>query len=396
LKKRRFFRRKSSRAPKENFLVLPQDGFEGEDEEEDEGAEPLPELSLLEQANQCLEAFPPQTGQARELLERALEAEPESFEALDTLGVLLSEEGEAEKAREVLLRSAKLRPEAGAEKFLYLAQLSAGAEALGHFTRGASILKAEFEALKVAAEAAGAERSTGTSSSSSSTGPPPAAEATAAKASVERRLAPLRQQFAGVQASIAELYMTELGDEADAEDKCEAALAEGLAMHASSLELLTSMVAHRKIQGCADDAKAAALAAVAAVKSAIEAAEAESDEDDDDLMRPCVELPDEEAVAGLCRHLIDLEQTSEARELLVGLLERDEEDLRAWVLLGWCHVVEKDPETAKDCVRHGLRLVKQHGGESDDFKPELQKLLKKAQATAAAPKPLEAIEEENE
>jgi len=396
LKKRRFFRRKSSRAPKENFLVLPQDDFEGEDEEEDEGAERWPELSLLEQANQCLEAFPPQTGQARELLERALEAEPESFEALDTLGVLLSDEGEAEKAREVLLRSAKLRPAAGAEKFLYLAQLSAGAEALGHFMRGASILKAEFEALKAAAEAAGAERSTSASSSSSSTGPPPAAEATAAKASVERRLAPLRQQFAGVQASIAELYMTELGDEADAEDKCEAALAEGLAMHASSLELLTSMVAHRKIQGCADEAKAAALAAVAAVKSAIEAAEAESDEDDDDLMRPCAELPDEEAVAGLCRHLIDLEQTSEARELLVGLLERDEEDLRAWVLLGWCHVVEKDPETAKDCVKHGLRLVKQHGGESDDFKPELQKLLKKAQATAAAPKPLEAIEEEDE
>jgi len=349
-----------------------------EDDEEDAEEDEEGEGSLLEQANDCLAEFPPRVARALELLEQALKAEPENPEVLDALGALLCEEGEPDRARSLLLASAKLRPDAGAEKFLCLAQLSTGAEALEHFGRGAAVLQSELEKT---------EASASSSSSSSSSPSKPA-------------FSPLRAQLAGVHASMAELYMTDLCDEAQAEEACEAALIKGFAVDSKCFELLSTKATLRKVQGRLDEAREVTLEAAKIIKPSIgqgassdaeeeaegsdeeEGDEDENEEDGEEAAGKAAP-PDEDAVAALCRIMIDLEQSTAARELLVGLLQRDEEDLRAWVLLGYCHIVEKDRETAQDCAKHGFRLCKKHGADAEDWKPELRKLLKKAQSLEA-------------
>lgn len=61
---------------------------------------------------------------------------------------------------------------------------------------------------------------------------------------------------------------------------------------------------------------------------------------------------------------------------------------------GWCHVVEKEPDTAEDCAKHGMKLCKKHGAIADAFKPELKKLLEKARGMERVAKPQDGDDEE--
>jgi tetratricopeptide (TPR) repeat protein len=75
--------------------------------------------------------------------ERALEIEPTNLTALDGLGSLLLEIGELDAAREVLIRSVRLAPERGAEKYLNLAQLLNGLDAIACFRKAIELLITE-------------------------------------------------------------------------------------------------------------------------------------------------------------------------------------------------------------------------------------------------------------
>mmetsp|Transcript_1583 Transcript_1583/g.4511 ORF Transcript_1583/g.4511 Transcript_1583/m.4511 type:complete len:463 (-) Transcript_1583:40-1428(-) len=409
------------------------DGDEEGEEEEGDGMDDGEASSLLEQAAECLAELPPRVDRARELFEEAWKAEPDSPEVLDAFGAFLCEDGDVERARQLLLRSAELRPKEGAEKFLYLAQMSSGEEALSHFSRGAGVLQTDLDRL--------VEQASRASSSTSLAGALGSGEGGASEGSeiiatvMSRAAAPLRRQLAGVRASIAELYMTDLCDLSEAEEKCEQALELGLKADPTCLELLVAKATFRKVQGRVDEAKQLTLEAARIIKAAggrgVEsdseseaeseaqadagdeakadagseakgdagdaalekgASEAEEGEEGEEGEEP--ELPDEDIVASVCRTMIDLEQTAEARRLLCGLLQRDEEDLRAWVLLGWCHVVEKEPDTAEDCAKHGMKLCKKHGAIADAFKPELKKLLEKARGMERVAKPQDGDDEE--
>lgn len=382
-----------------NHAVLQGGGEEQEDEEQEgsgaesdaaDGAAPgsgSADLSLLEQANLALADLPPQVQRARALMAEALQADPDNIQVLDALGALLCDEEETEEAKRHLLRSVELEPNVGAEKFLYLAQMSEGKEALEHFTNGASVLKAEIAGRPV-------KQTSGENSASSSSVCAPsstAGDGSSLKGPRTREQAAARRQLAEVQASIAELWMTDLCDEECAEDNCDAAVVEGLEADASNLQLLTAKATLLKVRGSIEDAKKAALDAAETAKAAVEAAEdceLVSEEEDASngedgaavSVKPPVLMPDEDSIASLTRVLIDLGETQPARELLCGLLERDEEDLRVWVLLGWCHVVEKDPETALDVVKHGFKLCKKHGEAGECWKAELRQLLKRVRS----------------
>jgi len=375
MKKGRFMRlkkRKNMSAEElAKHLVIDEDGLIADGSEGAGGAEDFDPtfadedeegLTLLERAKRCMCRFPPEVDRAKALLEDALKAEPESLEILEYFGTMLSEEGDEDRAREVLRKSVTLKPDGGPERYLYLAQLSRGSEALGFYRRGAATLKAQLES----------SQNTPATSSSSTAAPVGTVETARSQS--------LRAQLAGAQASIAELYMTDLADDDDAEERCEEAVLEGLKADPDCLALLTAQTSLLKVQGRVEEAKEVSLKCFKLISAAIDAATEEGDLHDDDeeedTGRPT--LPDEDTIASLARDLIDLEQTNEARELMCGLLARDEEDFRAWILLGWCHVVEADPETAKECAEHGLKLCKKHKEEADMWKPELKKLLDKA------------------
>merc|ERR1712187_851078 len=85
----------------------------------------------------------------------------------------------------------------------------------------------------------------------------------------------------------------------------------------------------------------------------------------------------DEDVVQLCRVLIDLLQTNEARVLLELLLEKNEEDIQVWCLLGFCHVVEKDAEGAKECAGHATKLCKKLGKEGAAWRPTIRDLIQR-------------------
>lgn len=91
---------------------------------------------------------------------------------------------------QVLARSILLGPEEGPDKYLYMAQLHEGREALGHYEKGLDLLRKQL------ADGGGA-------------GGPKEAEAA------------LRQRACMAYCSVAELFMTDLCFEEDAEARCQ-------------------------------------------------------------------------------------------------------------------------------------------------------------------------------
>merc|ERR1712046_258055 len=96
---------------------------------------------LVAEAQECLESLPPQIDRARQLFEEALKADGENPEVLDAFGAFLCEEGDGERGSELLTKSIRLRPDQGEEKFLVLAQMSSGEEALGFYERAITVLR---------------------------------------------------------------------------------------------------------------------------------------------------------------------------------------------------------------------------------------------------------------
>eukprot|EP00928_Gymnodinium_smaydae_P014584 TRINITY_DN15368_c0_g1_i1.p1 TRINITY_DN15368_c0_g1~~TRINITY_DN15368_c0_g1_i1.p1 ORF type:complete len:373 (-),score=119.21 TRINITY_DN15368_c0_g1_i1:83-1201(-) len=298
----------------------------------DEEQRPATVEELLAEAASLQAELPPDMDRALQLYEAALAQAPESAEVLDAFGAFLCEEGDVERARTLLERCAELSPDVGAEKFLYLAQMSSGKEALDFYERGATVLRSALAA---------------SSSSSSSSRSDVAAAAAPA----------VRRQLARLQASIGELFMTDLCDEADAEERCEAALASGKEADLTCLEVMATTANLRKVQGRLEEASEQALECARRVSKnlreqfAICEDEAQQGDVDVDV------LADEDLVQ-LCRTLIDLKRPAEARGLLEVLLEKDEEDIQIWCLLGYCHAVEKDLDGLQECTSQALKLCK--------------------------------------
>ena len=142
----------------------------------------------LEAAQAELEQF--RLEEARQLLTRALDMEPDCVRALEMSAGLLLDLGEMESARSLLQRAVQLEPLAGPTKFLSLAQLLQGREAADCYGKAVELLTAEAESTPAAAAAAGSD------------GPSPS-----------RRLS-------CAFCALAELHMTDLCDEPDAETLC--------------------------------------------------------------------------------------------------------------------------------------------------------------------------------
>lgn len=289
---------------------------------------------LVERANACLDELPPDVARALEFFEHALRLDSNNTTVLDAFGALLCEEGSLERAAELFKRSISLDPQGGFDNYFYLAQMEEGREALVHYKQGVDVLLKRISSAKLGEDT--------------------------------NETMPEQSKLASVQASIAELWMTELCDEPDAEDECEAALTSGFEADPKCLELLVAKMALRKVQGLLDESKEVGLACLQLFKEA----SASTD--------PYTLVPSDEACIALCRALIDLTLVEEAREILMVLLEQDDEDIQVWYLLACSHLVEKEVAAVKECAKRGLELCKQAGHQADDWKEPLRKVLAEA------------------
>ncbi|KAI0907872.1 TPR domain-containing protein [Ustulina deusta] len=247
---------------------------------------------------------------AATLAEKALEGSSpgsdDALSALNFLGQINLELGDFESARAYLLRAVAIDEDGakdesvggGPEKFLTLAQLSeeGGKDSVGWFEKGAAALRTRIQAL---------ENTKGKG-----------------KQSDEQTmlLDELRKKLAMTLCSVAEVFMTDLSWEEDAEQRCESLTTEATMVAPDFAETWQTLANVRISQSRFDDAKAALNRSLELWK---------------DLPPEDPSVPDFPSRVGLSRLLMEVEMEQDAIEILERLVGEDDQSVEVWYLGGW-------------------------------------------------------------
>ncbi|CAG8950677.1 hypothetical protein HYFRA_00002888 [Hymenoscyphus fraxineus] len=226
-----------------------------------------------------------------------------SLPALNLLGEIHVELGEIDAAREYFLRAVAIDRDGtvgeelggGAEKFLWLAQLSeeGGNDSVGWFEKGAGALRIQIQALQ---------------------------ERRKLDAEGEALLEEKRRKLAVALCGVVEVYMTDLSWEVDAEQKCEALVTEATMVTPEFAEPWQTLANVRISQSRLEDAQAALKRSLDLWK---------------DLPPEDSQVPDFPTRVSLARLLMEADMDGEAIEVLERLVGEDDSSVEVWYLGGW-------------------------------------------------------------
>lgn len=259
--------------------------------------------ALLEQASCALDEFPPNCEQASNLYLKALSLDPNNIDVLDAFGELLANVGDSERAIEVLTRSVAISPEDGGSKYFYLGQMMNGRDSLMAYRKCIEIMSRSIDD-------------------------------------------DVREKLISIHCLIGELFMTDLADEEGAEEDCQEAFESALKLDELSVEALTGIATFHRMRLDVEEAKKFCTAACEVISGI--------PRDDLEALVPF------SVRMRLAENLVDLEMIDEALDVLSTLLEEDEEDIQSWFLTGCCHLVAKEKDEAKECVKQAKRLLKKN------------------------------------
>lgn len=268
----------------------------------------MPSVSdLLAEAEASLDRFDLEAcyNQCKDILSQ----DPNHLDALQLNASVLIEMGQVAEARKVLQKAVALSPNAGFEKYLALAQLSDGNEALGYYSEAARILKVALPGL-------------------SSAGP--------------EELAQIRRQYSNILCSAAELYLTDLCFEEGAEGQCEALVTESTQADGENPEGHRILADLRLVQEKKEEAK----------EAIVNCLELWKDQSVDDLLFPLYD----QRIA-MAKVLVEVDLFDEAVFVLGGLLEEDDGVIDTWYLLGIAQLSLKDTEGAIEAFVSVLALM---------------------------------------
>lgn len=235
------------------------------------------------------------------LITAHLSIHPNSPPALDLLGEIHIELGDTSAAFSAFSKSASLDPDgnpepagSGPEKFLWLAQLSSADAAVSYYEQGITIIKRWLAAA--------------TTNTTTTTTPPPADRG-------------LESKLVSALCGLAEIYMSDLCMEPDAESRCEKYVTEALLALPESAEALQTLASMRISQQRLDDA-------VAALERAFESWKG--------LEIGDARIPPYANRVNLSKLLIETAQYETALEVLEVLQMEDDQLPDLWYLGGWC------------------------------------------------------------
>lgn len=305
---------------------------------------------------------------------------PEALPALNLLGEIHIELGEIDDARQYFLQAASIDEDGsinedlggGAEKFLWLAQLSeeGGQDSVDWYEKGAMCLRFQIQNLLDNSKP-GPER--------------------------EALLAEKTRKLSGALCSVVEVYMTDLSWEEDAEQKCEALVTEATMVAPGFPEPWQTLANVRISQERIDDAKAA-------LKRSLELWKDLPPEDET--------VPDFPTRVSLARLLMEADMDGEAIEVLERLVGEDDSSVEVWYLGGWGLYImgekQKNGETkgedgdgenwrvswisSRQWLDHSLLLFKQQDYEDERLGEHAAELLKTLNAALGG----EATKDEEE
>ncbi|KAJ9658953.1 hypothetical protein H2198_003382 [Neophaeococcomyces mojaviensis] len=281
---------------------------------------------LLAEASDLLESSQPELALplAQEALRR-LEADKKDYENVETLLRLAAQEkptfptalilggdicfalGDVDKARAQYELATTIDPDGqliSAEPWLQLAQLceEGGSKSIEYFDKAIEIMKNEIDVLDDD-EAMALEHT---------------------KEIVNTR----RQKVAEALCGMAEVYMTDLSWEADAEQQCEQLVTEAIAIcpEALSAGVLQTLASIRISQERVEEARKVLAHSLAIWKDV--------PVDTDDPSRP-----DFATRVSLVRLLMEVEQEADAMGVLEELVREDDQSVECLYLGGWCHLL---------------------------------------------------------
>ena len=275
--------------------------------------------SLLEKGYDELARIEPEAALA--IFQKAHILDPNDTNPMDAMADVLLQMGEQEEAMGWLVQSTTLSPTSHPVKWLNLAQLQSGKEALQSYSNGIQLLKQDLDKLS-------------------------------AQTDITARTV-LQKQLAKVHSSVAELYLTDLCYEENAEQQCDHFITEALSFDSDCLDALNAMASLRLSQNRMHDAcdvietvsqSICNIRNTIAKRSIIE--DLQNATLDDTMDIPSTDLCIATVKLLLECAVVRSSFTRHAADLVASLLQDDHDNVELWYLAGIAEMgSESDPST---------------------------------------------------
>lgn len=279
--------------------------------------------------------------EAKRCLSSALKKTPDDAQLMYLLASSLLELGEVDEARRHLVTCCELEPDSKAERWLSLAELEEGKESLKCLEKASVILERQLAN--------------------------PPAEAAEDKENSEKDV---RRQLSTVYCSISELFTTDLCDEENAEQSCTAAAQKALELDPTNPEALQAKAHYHLIKEEFPEAKEDMQRSLELWMPLFERM-VEGD------LEHSGQIPPFNSRLSAVKLLLELDMTSEANQILDGLVLEDEDCVDVWYLLGWLnHLQGKDyMSNAKYYLNKAAKVAKEFGCDDDQMMTHISELL---------------------
>ncbi|EDQ86039.1 uncharacterized protein MONBRDRAFT_33988 [Monosiga brevicollis MX1] len=309
--------------------------------------------ALLSQA-ESLQSTNPDV--ALQFVTRALAQDPLNTEALEFRAVINLSLDHAAEAYADLRKCVEIEPHNGWSKYMYLGQLSSGQEAADMLSAGIQLM-AEYEANVASKPGADPEEIKG-----------------------------LHEDISAAFCSLAEVYLTDLCEEDEAQDTCLALMDKALAYDPTNIEALQTLSSIHMSMSQPDQAwellnRSLAVWWYPLNGDADQQGAGEAMDVDDDAAAPAA-IPPYELRINTCKLLIEMEQYQLAVEVAAHLLEEDEQIMQVWYLFGWALYLQKDPEALKT-LQHAEQVYLAQECERPDVLEHIHELLRELQSNSA-------------
>ena len=217
--------------------------------------ESMSTTELLSHAQDHIDSY--QFEKAQRYCQEALKRDPDNVVGLETSASLCLEAGNVEGAQHCLGRAITLQPEEGHAKYLSMAQLLEGKESLQCYLKGIELIQkklsslhppekinteGEVEMIEDSSDKPAEESNVETTEERENQPPGAAASAAVSPDEPQNTRSALVHQMSSAYCSIAELFMTDLCDEEDAENQCHTSISRAIEVDPNNPESYQSMV----------------------------------------------------------------------------------------------------------------------------------------------------------
>ena len=282
---------------------------------------------LVEQGNNAVAAMQPEL--ALKFFQRAHDMDPHDTNIVDALADVHLQLGSPDKALELLLMSTSSAPEINPFKWLYLAQLQQGADAVHTYLKAIEIIERVAHACSDATE-----------------------------------LRVLQKQIAKACCGVAELFLTDLCFDENAEAKCEEFVSRALSVDPGSLDGQQTL-ANLRISQCraveAAEVIERVYRGVKSIREKIAARTVIEEMMNTEIPEEAKDVPEPEFCIATAKYMVECASVAPnlaelAMDLVTDLLHDDDENIELWYIMGVAALSCRPPDT--DSARYHLEQAK--------------------------------------